>query len=113
MSAYCTVVYDGRGQPEGIAGAIRMRGVVFESGRPAEVSPEVAGALLPLSKLKKGNSKDLTKDLPKDKVIYCHCRAGTRSLQAADILQKLGYDVRPLKEGYEDLLKAGFTKSDK
>ena len=69
--------------------------------------------LLPLSKLKKGDPKNITKDLPKDKVIYCHCRAGTRSLQAADILQKLGYDVRPLKEGYEDLLKAGFTKSDK
>ena len=53
------------------------------------------------------------KQLPKDKVIYCHCRAGGRALLAADILKKLGYDVRPMKEGYEDLLKAGFIKSDK
>ncbi len=69
--------------------------------------------LLPLSKLKKGDPKDITKDLAKDKVIYCHCKAGGRALLAADILKKLGYDVRPLKEGYEDLLKAGFIKSDK
>ena len=69
--------------------------------------------LLPLSKLKKGDSKELTKDLPKDKVIYCHCRAGTRALQAAELLQKLGYDVRPLKQGYKDLLEAGFPKAGK
>jgi rhodanese-related sulfurtransferase len=67
--------------------------------------------LLPLSKLKKADAKDL--DLPKDKVIYTHCRAGSRSLQAAELLQKLGFDVRALKPGYKDLLDAGFPQADK
>jgi rhodanese-related sulfurtransferase len=48
---------------------------------------------------------------PKDKIIYCHCRSGRRCLTAADILKKQGYDVRPLKAGYEDLLKAGFPQA--
>lgn len=69
--------------------------------------------LLPLSKLKKGDPKEATKGLPKDKVIYCHCKSGGRCLQAAEVLQKLGYDVRPLKEGYQDLLAAGFPKAAK
>jgi len=67
--------------------------------------------LLPLSKLKKADARDL--DLPKDKVIYTHCRAGLRSLQAADLLKKLGYDVRALKPGFQDLLDAGFPKAEK
>lgn len=69
--------------------------------------------LLPLSKLRKGDPKEATKGLPKDQVIYCHCRSGGRCLLAAELLQKLGYDVRPLKEGYQDLLEAGFPKAAK
>lgn len=69
--------------------------------------------LVPLSKLKKDDAKDLVKDLPKDKVIYCHCRSGMRSLQAAEILEKLGFTVKPLKPGYKDLLDAGFPKAEK
>jgi len=70
----------------------------------------VAGArLLPLSVLEKGvDPKQLARDLPKDKVIYCHCLAGGRCVQAAAILAPLGYDVRPLKPGYPQLAKAGF-----
>jgi len=65
--------------------------------------------LLPLSELESGiKPEDLAKKLPKGKVVYCHCAAGGRSLDAADDLKKLGYDVRPLKPGYKDLLKAGF-----
>jgi phage shock protein E len=65
--------------------------------------------LLPLSDLEAGiKPDDLAKKLPKGKVVYCHCAAGGRSLDAADLLKKLGYDVRPLKPGYKDLLKAGF-----
>jgi rhodanese-related sulfurtransferase len=70
--------------------------------------------LVPLSKLKKeAEAEKLTKDLSKKKIVYCHCAAGARALTAADILKKQGYDVRPLKPGYSDLLKAGFPKAEK
>jgi phage shock protein E len=66
--------------------------------------------LLPLSVLKAGaKAEDVAKVIPKDKIVYCHCGSGVRCLKAADELKKLGYDVRPLKPGYADLLKAGFA----
>ncbi len=70
--------------------------------------------LLPLSKIEAGaDPKEVVKDLKKDTIIYCHCRAGRRALSAAEKLIKQGYDVRPLKPGYEELLKAGFEKAAK
>ena len=68
--------------------------------------------LLPLSGLK-DESKVLQMVLPKDKAVYVHCRSGVRCLQAAEILRKQGYDARALKEGYQDLLQAGFPKAEK
>lgn len=35
-----------------------------------------------------------------------------RAKAAAAILQQLGYEVRALKPGYDELLKAGFEKDD-
>ncbi len=67
--------------------------------------------LLPLSKLKAGLKPEELKGLPKDQPIYLHCRSGKRVLSAAEILVPLGYDVRPLKSGYDDLLQAGFPKA--
>lgn len=73
-----------------------------------------AATLVPLSKLT--NDGDATQlatalgtSLPKDKTIYCHCRSGGRVLKAAPILKQLGYDIRPLKAGYQELLDAGFA----
>ena len=71
---------------------------------------------LPLSGLEEGGANEsfagkLAAKLPKDKIIYCHCVSGGRVLPASAILQKLGYDVRPLKPGYESLLKAGFENA--
>jgi rhodanese-related sulfurtransferase len=64
---------------------------------------------LPLSVLEKGVKPDaLANLLPKTKIIYVHCLSGGRCLQAADILATLGYDVRPLKPGYQSLVTAGF-----
>jgi rhodanese-related sulfurtransferase len=73
----------------------------------------VEGAiLLPLSSLKNGGDKRaLEQELPKDKIVYTHCVMGVRVLKAAKILEKLGYNVRPLTAGYEDLIKAGFEKA--
>jgi phage shock protein E len=51
---------------------------------------------------------DVAKKISKDLIIYTHCAVGYRSLRAAKILKKYGYDVRALKPGYEELVKAGF-----
>lgn len=66
---------------------------------------------LPLSKLKDAKAGDLPKDIAKGTPIYLHCASGKRCLKAADKLKELGYDARPLKAGYGDLLKAGFEKA--
>jgi phage shock protein E len=73
-----------------------------------------AARLVPQSKLKMESSlDDLLKTLPKDKVIYTHCRGGNRALACGEILKKYGFDVRPLKAGYQDLVEAGFEKAKK
>jgi rhodanese-related sulfurtransferase/peroxiredoxin len=70
--------------------------------------------LLPLSVLKDHpKAEDVAKVVPKEKIVYCHCASGMRCLKAADALKKLGYDVRALKPGYADLLKAGFAPAKK
>ena len=62
-----------------------------------------------LSDLKAGIPADKLKELiPGDKVVYLHCASGQRCLKAAELLKAAGYEVRPLKSGYNDLLKAGF-----
>jgi rhodanese-related sulfurtransferase len=73
----------------------------------------VKGAIsLPLSSLNKDvDTTALEHQLPKDKIVYTHCVLGVRARKAAKILEKLGYNVRPLNAGYEDLVKAGFQKS--
>jgi rhodanese-related sulfurtransferase len=69
--------------------------------------------LVPQSKLKaEATLAELLKTLPKDKVIYTHCRAGGRALVCGAILKKHGFDVRPLKDGYEKLVEAGFEKAE-
>ena len=70
-----------------------------------------AAILLPLSGLQKGT--DSSQKLMKGKIVYTHCKAGVRSVTAAEILSKQGYDVRPLKAGYQDLLDAGFVPAKK
>ena len=67
----------------------------------------------PLSALKKAPPEDVEKRLPKKPVVYLHCRAGGRALTAAGLLKKLGYQVKPLKPGFEDLKKAGFPEASK
>jgi rhodanese-related sulfurtransferase len=74
--------------------------------------------LVPLSRLTRTASDPaaadkLAKDLPKDRIVYCHCARGVRAQMAGDILQKLGFDVRPLAAGFEQLLEAGFSAAVK
>ena len=47
--------------------------------------------LLPLSNLSAGiDPAAVAGYIPRDKVVYCHCAIGGRSLQAADILRRYG-----------------------
>jgi len=68
--------------------------------------------LMPMSKLRnEQQAAELLKSIPKDKIIYTHCKAGGRSLICGDIFKAAGFDVRPLKPGFDELLKAGFEKA--
>jgi rhodanese-related sulfurtransferase len=90
------------------------KAVLVDVREPAEWKEgHVEGAIsLPLSSLKKGvDTSALEHQLPKDKIVYTHCVMGVRAVAAAKILEKLGYNVRPLKAGYEELVKAGFQKA--
>jgi rhodanese-related sulfurtransferase len=72
-----------------------------------------ASIFLPLSALKEGVSKEqLAKKLPKDRILYTFCVVGKRAITAGSILEKYGYEVRALKPGYKELVKAGFKKAE-
>ncbi|MEZ6053297.1 MAG: rhodanese-like domain-containing protein [Planctomycetaceae bacterium] len=76
-------------------------------------SGHIDGAtFLPLSSLRDGVTDDELKALPKDKILYLHCRSGQRCLVAGEILSKYGFNIRVLKPGYEDLISAGFPKAE-
>lgn len=78
----------------------------WESGHLADAQ------LVPLSKLKEAALvNDLLGPLPKDRPIYLHCRSGGRVLMCAELLEGKGYDIRPLKAGYDNLVEAGFSKA--
>lgn len=91
------------------------KAVLIDVREPSEWNAgHLAQAILkPLKQLGKrgGDPAAMMKDVPKDKIVYCHCRAGGRALMAANILKDLGYDVRPLKPGFSELLKAGFPEA--
>ena len=68
--------------------------------------------LIPLSELKKAEPspkvKKALQSLDKSQPVYCHCRSGRRVLTAAPLLKKMGFDIRPLKAGFQDLSQSGF-----
>jgi len=70
----------------------------------------VAGArLVPLSSLERGvNADQLARTIPKGTIIYTYCMVGGRSVAAARFFRSMGYDVRPLKQGYPELVRSGF-----
>ena len=71
-------------------------------------------ALLPLSRIERGvTAEQLAKISPGEKIIYLHCAFGSRSLNAADLLKRTGRDVRPLKQGYDELRQSGFRAAAK
>lgn len=75
----------------------------------------IRGAVfLPWRDLQSKKGDELIKDkLPKDKIIYTYCAVGYRSSRAGKVIAKSKYDVRPLKPGYDELIKAGFENEKK
>jgi rhodanese-related sulfurtransferase len=73
----------------------------------------IEGAVFaPLSKLADNKEAPAVKaNLPKGKILYFHCKSGGRCRIAADLLKKDGFDIRPLKPGYQELIEAGFEKA--
>lgn len=68
---------------------------------------------LPLSVLKKGVKKEqLAKTLPEDRILYTFCVVGKRAVTAGNILEEFGYEIRALKPGYKELVRAGFKKAE-
>ncbi|MFO0819806.1 MAG: rhodanese-like domain-containing protein [Pirellulales bacterium] len=69
--------------------------------------------LFSVTKIREGaDPKTAAPDVAKPgMIVYCHCRAGKRAADAAELLRKKGYDARAIKEGYETLIKSGFEKA--
>ena len=68
--------------------------------------------LVPLSTLKDATTLDVAlARIPKDKIVYIHCRAGGRAVQCGQALAGKGYDIRPLKAGFDKLVESGFEKA--
>lgn len=71
-----------------------------------------SASLVPLSELQKAKPsakvQAILNGLDKDEPVYFHCRSGRRVLVAAPLLKKMGFDVRPLKAGFDELRKNGF-----
>ena len=69
--------------------------------------------LVPRSELLKiaGEKKKVAEKLPLDKIVYTHCRRGGRAAKVAQELKEHGLDIRPLPQGFEQLLTEGFEKA--
>jgi rhodanese-related sulfurtransferase len=61
----------------------------------------------------KNGDQLLLSKLPKDKILYTYCAVGYRSSRAGLKIAKHKFDVRPLKPGFEELVKAGFEADKK
>ena len=100
---------------EHIIGAIKDKKAVLVDVREKSEwdKGHLQGAkLVPLSALKKDlTAEEVRKIIPKDAIVYCHCASGYRCLEAAPLLRKCGYEVRPLQPGYKALLKAGLPQA--
>lgn len=56
----------------------------------------------------KYDEEKIRQQIPKGTIVYTYCVVGMRSLKSSKYIEKAGYEVRPLKPGYEELVKFGF-----
>lgn len=67
---------------------------------------------IPLSRLKMLAPGAELDELVKGKILYVHCRSGRRCLTATPYLKSLGFDVRPLPQGFDALVEAGLEPAE-
>jgi len=67
--------------------------------------------LFPSSSLRDLDAAKAGEKLPDDKILYTFCVAGIRSVAVGERLRELGYEVRPLRPGYRELVEAGFERA--
>jgi rhodanese-related sulfurtransferase len=75
----------------------------------------IAGAkFVPLSKLKERITEQQLKEFfPEDKIIYLYCAGGYRCLDVAEMFEdQKKLQLKALKHGYINLIKAGFSKAE-
>ncbi len=72
-----------------------------------------AARLLPLSSLRRATAEEVETTAPRSSIVYLHCHSGGRVVPAARILKGFGYDVRPLKQGFDVLRRSGFSEAAK
>ena len=66
-----------------------------------------AAQFVPITSLEDGVDPEDVEGLSRERPVYTYCKAGVRASRAAEILQKAGFDARPLEEGFEELKAAG------
>ena len=48
--------------------------------------------------------------LSKEKPIFCHCKKGGRAMMISGMLAKQGFDIRPMKQSYKQIVASGFDE---
>ena len=73
----------------------------------------VDATLVPMSELLKvaSDRAEVAAKIPEGKIIYTHCKKGGRAARIADNLKDHGFDIRPLSQGFEQLVAEGFEKA--
>ena len=83
------------------------KGIVLDVRTPEEVAEGHIANSVNID-FYKDDFEQKVKQLSKDKEIYVYCAAGGRSSDAAKLLQKNGYKVYNLEDGFEDWKKKGY-----
>ena len=70
--------------------------------------------LIPVSEFADESTREAAvNEVPKDKIVYVHCKMGGRAGMCGQVLGNLGYDVRPLKMRFEEIVAGGFEVESK
>jgi len=73
----------------------------------------VDATLVPRSELLEiaTDRKKVAAKIPAGKIVYTHCKKGGRAAMVAKELKEHGFDIRPLPQGFDELVTEGFEKA--